>query len=638
MSESISRFPYARRPVLTRGFLRLAVFPLGVALCIASAAKTTVLASDQGRGASLPWITYEAEDMQIAGGEVLGPHPATPSRTAGVRNTVEMEASGGRCVKLRAAGSSVQFSASADANALVIRYCLPDSEDGRGLDSTLTVLINGREATRLKVTSRYSWRYGGYTFSNKPSDGNPRNFFDEVRCKGLEIRMHDAIRIEKSADDAAAYCIIDLVDLEKIPAPLPPPPDALSVIASGAKGDATADDTIAFQACIDAARSQGKAVWIPAGDYLIAGDLNNIRDLTIQGAGMWHTTLVGDPARYNLGPSKQIRFNGGGDAIHIRDFSIIGRLDHRNDGDANDGFGESFGSGSSIERVWVEHTKTGAWIANSSGLLIAGCRFRNTIADGVNLCVGVRNAIIADCTARGCGDDCFAVWPAAYAAQTFEPGRNVIRNCTGQLSSLGNGAAIYGGEGNAIQDCVFTDMPYGCGILISGTFPIGKNRFSATTVAQRCDIIRCGGFDSGWNAWRAAVTICPHHQSIAGVDLNHLTIAKSLSYALEVVSPGSDGNIGVLSAAHADAITVDGFALGVAAASSSPIIDGVYGVWAGADAMGSLSFSRLTIDGKAITSDAGAGSAIRNDSSTAQGKPRFTFSFGDAVRSALAQP
>ena len=72
-------------------------------------------------------------------------------------------------------------------------------------------------------------------------------------------------------------------------------------------------------------------------------------------------------------------------SVHLADFSILGFLNYRNDSEGNDGLGGSYGTGSSISRIWVEHTKAAAWILNSSGLVVDGCRFRNTLADGVNL-------------------------------------------------------------------------------------------------------------------------------------------------------------------------------------------------------------------------------------------------------------
>ncbi len=55
----------------------------------------------------------------------------------------------------------------------------------------------------------------------------------------------------------------------------------------------------------------------------------------------------------------------------------------------------------------IEHTKTGVWIEDSTGLVIDSCRFRNTLADGCNLNIGIQNTTVTNCTARGTGDDCF---------------------------------------------------------------------------------------------------------------------------------------------------------------------------------------------------------------------------------------
>src|SRR4051794_3369139 len=60
-------------------------------------------------GATVPWITYEAETMTINGGTLLGPPPRAIDKNVEVTNTFEMEASGRQCVKLSGAGQFVQF-------------------------------------------------------------------------------------------------------------------------------------------------------------------------------------------------------------------------------------------------------------------------------------------------------------------------------------------------------------------------------------------------------------------------------------------------------------------------------------------------------------------------------------------------
>jgi hypothetical protein len=537
------------------------------------------------RGADIPWTTYEAEDMKTTGAK-LGPKYDP--------YLVETESSGQKCVKLDSAGQFVEFTAQSPANAIVVRYSLPDAPDGTGIDSTISLYLNGKFVQKLPVTSRYSWLYGNYPFTNNPKDGKPRNFYDEVRLKSLTIGQGDVVRLQKDDVDSASYCIIDLVDLENVAPPLAAPVNSLSITDSsfGAGGNGNTDDTAALRNCIAAAKGQGKIVWVPAGTYKITGDINIPSDVTIQGAGMWHTTFIGDSSLYS-NPGRRVRFNGGGSNIHLSDFAIIGKLNYRNDGEANDGLGESFGTGSTISRIWVEHTKTGAWLANSSGLVVDGCRIRDTVADGINLCVGMRATIVTNCTTRGTGDDCFAIWPATYTAQKFAPGLNVITHCTAQLPFLANGAAIYGGEGNTIEDCLFKDLSCGCGILISGTFPItdkGKNidnSFSETTTVQRCDLIRCGGFDHGFQ-WRAALELCLEHRSISGININNLNITDSLSDGLGIIAPGSNkqNGQGTLSNAVIENVNIPNYGIGVG---------GHHGLWVRSDAQGSVTISNSEI-------------------------------------------
>lgn len=524
-------------------------------------------------GASVPWTTYEAEDMTISGGTILGPQYGP--------NVVASESSGRRCVQLNGTGQYVQFTASAAANSLVVRYSVPDTANGTGTNYTISLYLNGTLVAKLPVTSQYSWLYGDYPYLNNPASGSPRNFYDEVRTNGLVINPGDVVRVQKDGTDTAAYYVIDLVELENIAAPIPQPGNSLSIMSYGAGGTGATDDTTPLVNCIAAAISQNKSVWLPAGTYKITSSIDLPSNLTVQGAGMWHSTLVGDATLYTTS-SRRVTLNGNGSNIHLSDFGITGKLNYRNDSEPNDGLGGSYGTGSTIARVWVEHTKTGAWIVNSQGLVVDSCRFRNTMADGINYCVGMQSSIITNCTARGTGDDAFAIWPATYTSQTYAPGLNVITHCTAQTPFLANGGAIYGGNGNRIEDCVFQDISYGCGILISTTFPIGANTFSGTTVAQRCELNRCGGYDPGYG-WRAALQLCldTYAGGISGVNLNHLNITNSISDGLSII-----GGSGTLSGAVAANVNIPNYGLGTG---------GRHGMWARNDAIGSLTVSTSTI-------------------------------------------
>src|SRR6266404_2512851 len=258
-------------------------------------------------GATVPWTTYEAEAMTINGGVVLGPPPVAVDKNAVVTNTVAGEASGRQCVKLAGTGQYVQFAAQAAANTIVVRYSVPDTADGVGADYTISLYLNGNFVQKIPVTSRYSWLYGGYTFSNNPGDGNARNFFDEARLMNLTINPGDLVRLQVDANDTAAYYVIDLVDLENIGPPLTQPPGSQSVMACGAVGNGIADDTAAISNCVAA----GGIVWVPPGTYLVSGDINVPPGTTVQGAGMWSTTFVGNPSKYNIpnsGQYQRVRF------------------------------------------------------------------------------------------------------------------------------------------------------------------------------------------------------------------------------------------------------------------------------------------------------------------------------------------
>ncbi len=483
-------------------------------------------------------------------------------------------------------GNSWEFTAGAKANSLVVRYSLPDAEKGGGTGAQLDLYVNGARIRGLDLTSRYSWLYGAYPFSNDPAEGKPRNFYDELRVKGLKIGVGDVIRLQRGGS-GAAYCIIDLVDLEGVPEPLSAPKNSLSILDFGADPKGESDSTNALRSCIAEARKQGKTVWAPSGDFKVTGEILMPSSVTVQGAGMWHTTFVGDEALYGQA-ARRVRFKLAGRDIHLADFSIVGRLNYRNDSEPNDGIIGAGCADSSISNVWLEHTKVGIWIYNGVNLVIEGCRFRNTVADGVNLCVGTSGTVIENCSARGTGDDCFAIWPAAsdqgFVGQGPKTGNNVIRRCTGQLTFLANGAAIYGGASNSIEDCRFTDIGTGCGILISSTFPTSDeklgidNNFSGTTLVRNCELLRCGGYDHSW-AWRGSFQICMDRRSISGLTVSHVTIRDSISSGMTIVGPGSAKGEGTLSNAALEAVSIANSGIG-----GSPHHD----LWIRGDAVGSV--------------------------------------------------
>src|SRR5260221_5703042 len=213
--------------------------------------RVTVAAIDPslvaGRGAQLGIVEQEAENA-TTNGTIL---PFDPSAY-----TLSGEASGRQAVKLTP-GQYVAFKLTQRANAITIRYAIPDAPNGGGIDAPLTVGVdhNGRENTHpqtITLTSKYSWLYNQYPFTNDPNADllhpdwwitecscvpafttppptitkpfRPMHFYDEHR-----VQLHntyqagDVVRLTMPADANAAWTVIDLVDLQQIADPAPRP-------------------------------------------------------------------------------------------------------------------------------------------------------------------------------------------------------------------------------------------------------------------------------------------------------------------------------------------------------------------------------------------------------------------------------
>jgi hypothetical protein len=431
---------------------------------------------------------------------VLGPDytSQTPAR----------EASGRRCVRLSATGDFLEFTARADATGMVVRYSLPWGTE----NATLSLYINGKLSAKLSMTSKFCYLYGKYPFNNQPASGSPRRFWDELRLMPGDIHLGDTIRLQKDNDDLASQYLIDLVDLEAVPPPLPRPLNSVSVTQFGVTPNSGVDARQAFISAIFAAKSKHEVVWIPPGQYFIKGQIK-VSNVTILGAGMWYSTLRGVD---DYTPENRVAILGNGSNVILSDFAIDGNLTYRNDSEANDGVGGSFGENSFIQNIWIQHTKTGMWLVNSDGLQIQNCRFRDTIADGINLCLGMRNTTVYNCTARGTGDDCFAMWPATYDPAKYSAGQNRFVNCTAQLPYFAQAFSVYGGDANSVEDCAAIDIPYGAGLLASTMFPTVSG-FHGITNFSNVQITRAGDRDG-------AIAVMTNLRSLSGLRFQDIDV------------------------------------------------------------------------------------------------------------------
>jgi hypothetical protein len=534
-----------------------ALSAMSVSLAAASIAGAAVLAAQPalaatatgGSGASLPYAEVQAESS-ATNGTIIG-----PSYTQG---QLADEASGRKAVTLAGSGSGqyVTFTTPVSTNSIDFRYSIPDSSDGSVYTATLSLYINGVKQPDFTLTNAYSWYYGSYPYVNTPSSGDPHHFYDEVhRLFTTTYPQGTQFKLEVDSEDTAGSYTIDLADFEQVAAAAAQPAGSVSVVSEGADPTGVNDSSTAFANAITAAGAGG-TVWIPAGSYLVPGHVAVPNNITIEGAGMWYSTIIGAaPGFYgNAAPNPST-------GVTLENFAISGNVQIRDDSAQVNGIGGAY-SNSTIKNIWIEHMKVGVWLDGPmTGLTISGMRIRDTTADGINLHGGVTDGTVTDNDVRNTGDDGIALWSDASIGADSSI---TISNNTVQLQQLANGIAVYGGNNNTVTGNLVVDT----GILQGGGITAAQ-RFSSTplglTTISNNTMIRDGQLDPNWqfgvgalwfdanqswgggpvNVTNALIEQSPFEAiqwvegTITGVNLSDVSIIGTGTFALQEQTPGS---------------------------------------------------------------------------------------------------
>ena len=489
---------------------------VGLTMSPASAAATG------GVGATLPYVEVQAENA-ATNGTIIGPSAAY--------NTLAGEASYRKAVTLQGSGKYVEFTTPVATNSMVFRYSIPDTGNGSVYTAPISLYINGTRSSNFTLTNAYSHYYGSYPFTNQPGN-NHHHFYDEVNRLFPQVYPAGTkFRLQVDADSTASSYTIDLADFENVAGPLSQPAGSVSITSKGADPSGVADSTSAMNQAI-AAAGAGGTVWIPQGTFKIQGHIA-VNNITIKGAGMWHSKTTGDRIGFygNSAPTPSTN-------VHLSDFSIFGNVQERVDDDQVNGIGGAM-SNSTVDRVWIEHTKVGAWMDGPfTNLVFNQMRLRNYTADAVNFHNGVTNSKVTNSHVRNAGDDGLAMW-AEHNADV----NNSFDHNTVELPILANGIAIYGGHDNFVTDNRVIDagLSQGGGIHVAQRFastPIGR------TDVLRNTVIRSGNLDPNWQFGVGALWFDARDGAMNGLtNVDNILIQQSPYEAIQFVSGSQVNNV-----------------------------------------------------------------------------------------------
>jgi len=472
----------------------------GMLVCLAPAAHAAA-------GATLPFTSVEAESATTTGTRI------GPDYTQGA---LASEASGRQAVRL-GAGQRVEFTVPRAANAVNVAYSVPDGQSG-----TLNVYVNGTRLSKtLAVTSKYSYVDTGWIPGSKT-----HHFYDNARLLlGQNVQAGDRVAFESTGTQVT----VDVADFEQVAAAATQPAGSVSVTSKGADPSGQGDSTQAFRDAI--ASAQGGVVWIPPGDYRLTSSLGGVQNVTLQGAGSWHSVVH---------TSRFIDQSGSSGGVHIKDFAVIGEVTERVDSSPDNFVNGSLGPNSSVSGMWIQHLKVGLWLTgNNDNLVVENNRILDTTADGLNLNGSAKGVRVRNNFLRNQGDDSLAMW-SLYAPDT----NSSFENNTISQPNLANGIAIYGGTDIAVRNNLISDTnALGSGIAISNQkFLDPFNPLAGTITVDGNTLVRTGAMNPNWNHPMSALRVDSYDSAInATVAITNTTITDSPYSAFEFVSGGGQG-------------------------------------------------------------------------------------------------
>ncbi len=500
--------------------------------------------STDGYGAKMPYTTHEAENASVENG-------ATIQQSTDMESTA-VEATNQTYVELPKKDAAVTFNVTEPANALNVRYTIPDGASGQ-----LDVQVNGSSVGNLDLSSHSAWQYlkGDHEYDQAIDGSSARFRFDETRLllKDIQLKSGDKISLVKKKDDNVPYGI-DFIELEQAPAPVAQGENSISIVDKGASANDDSDDTAALLAAVEEAKASGKSVYIPEGRFNFDKQVNIEADnLKISGAGVWHTQLhFTSDKRYGGG----IVFGHNSNGIELSNLYMDSNLTSRYNEDAQyKAISGTLGKDSKIHDIWVQHFEVGMWIGDydqtgnmkyTDGLVVENARIRNNLADGINFAQGTKNSTVKNSNIRGNGDDGLAIWSSiSDGTNAAAEENNKFLNNTIESGWRAAGIGIFGGKGHEISGNLIKDVFAGAGIRVNTVFA-GHNFDLNDSGIKIHDntILRSGTTNDLYKLHRGAIDFQQVRGTIKNVDVYNNKLLNTLadSVITKNFEMGDNGN------------------------------------------------------------------------------------------------
>ena len=485
--------------------------------------------STDSYGAKMPYTTHDAEKATVENG-------ATIRQSTDMESTA-VEATNQTYVELPKKDAAVTFNVTEPANALNVRYTIPDGASGQ-----LDVQVNGSSVGNLDLSSHSAWQYlkGDHEYDQAIDGSSARFRFDETRLllKDIQLKSGDKISLVKKKDDNVTYGI-DFIELEQAPAPVAQGENSISIVDKGASANDDSDDTAALLAAVEEAKASGKSVYIPEGRFNFDKQVNIEADnLKISGAGVWHTQLhFTSDKRYGGG----IVFGHNSNGIELSNLYMDSNLTSRYNEDAQyKAISGTLGKDSKIHDIWIQHFEVGMWIGDydqtgnmkyTDGLVVKNARIRNNLADGINFAQGTKNSTVKNSNIRGNGDDGLAIWSSiSDGTNAAAEENNKFLNNTIESGWRAAGIGIFGGKGHEISGNLIKDVFAGAGIRVNTVFA-GHNFDLNDSGIKIHDntILRSGTTNDLYNLHRGAIDFQQVRGTIKNVDIYDNKLLNTLA-------------------------------------------------------------------------------------------------------------